>query len=147
MLVSACRFAYRALRIFDTVIKHWENLGGSVVLGTRDGHGNVTTKLELHGDQVPVELYEDMHRISTQPAACRNWKFRNCKYEATGRLVLNVDLYADAHRSRWADGKRQRLETVLVAFTEGLITILEIERAKRLDRQFESRKQAAVKAV
>lgn len=138
----------RSLRIFDAFIKHWESLGGSVVVGKIDINRKPTTDLQLHGDSVPVELYEETDRISTQRTdVCRNWKYHNCKYEPTGQLVFKVDAYSDARRTRWADGKRQRLETMLGAISDGLVTILETKRLRRLDDECEARQKAVVKAV
>jgi hypothetical protein len=138
----------RGLRILDAFIKHCESLGGSVAVGKIDFKRKPTTEFELHGDGVPVELYEDIDRISTQRTdVCRNWKYHNCKHEPTGRLVFKVDAYSDAKRTRWADGKRQRLETMLGAISDGLVTILETKRLRRLDDECEARQKAAVKAV
>lgn len=138
----------RALRIFDAFIKNWKFLGGSVLVGKIGLCGKPTTEFELHGDSVPVELSEELDRISTQRAdVCRNWKFRNCKYQATGRLVFKIDAYADAKRTRWADGKRHQLEDKLGAFAVGLIAILDAKKAKRLDDECEARQKTAVAAV
>lgn len=112
-----------------------------------DANRRSRTEFQLHGDRVPVELFEEIQRISTQPDVCRNWRYRNCKYEPTGQLVLKVDAYADAKRSRWADGKHRPLEAMLGAFSDALIIILDRAKIRRLDEECIARQRAAVRKV
>jgi hypothetical protein len=133
----------RALLIFDTLIKEWERIGGTVSVGHKDLNGNFTTALELHGDKVPLELLEIFERDPTDKERSR-W---NRTYLATGRLAFQLDCYADAHRKKWADGKRQRVEEMLDQFIQGVIDVLDFIRQERLDNECIGRQKAKVEDV
>jgi hypothetical protein len=137
----------RALLIFDTFIKEWEQLGGKVLLGRKDYENDPVTTVELHEDRVTIELFEETKCVAIDNKAGRHWSFRDWKYEATGKLVFQVGGGRGATRRRWADGQRQRLETLLDSFIGGLIDILEAERLERLDDQCVGRQRAIVREV
>jgi len=78
----------RSLRIYDALLTHWESLGGSVLI-KRQGHNQTpSTVFQLRDDGVPVTMSEEIKRIAVDPDVCRNWRYRNCKYQPTGRLVI-----------------------------------------------------------
>lgn len=137
----------RALRIFDRLVKEWERAGGTVVVGAKDYCGNLRTVFRLHDDQVPVDLFEIVDRKSLDDDGNRRWSYRGWKYTPTGRLVLQADCYAESLRKRWADGKRQRVDTMLDSVVRGLADILEHYRQQRLDNECVERQKVKVAAV
>ncbi len=135
----------RAMRILDALIKHWEKSGGTVSVEKTEG-GQVSTKVSLDEVGVPLVLTEQIDRIFTEPDARRGRAYRNCKYKPTGRLALQIDVYADGRR-KWADGKRQTVESLLGPCVTGLMGILEQLRLKALDDQCVDRQRASVRKV
>jgi hypothetical protein len=59
-----------------------------------------------------------------------------------GELVLQVEGWSDGVRRRWADGKTQRLETLLDSIVTGFEVLLASRRAQRLEREQRAREEA-----
>lgn len=135
----------RALRIFDAVIKKWDELGGTVRIDSAR-NSEERTRFEYGDDSVAVVLSEEMERIekkSSKPYYDRDWS-----YKSTGRLVLTISgRWADGLRRRWADGKKQHLESTLGSFIEGLRKWIAHEHNSRLDDECEERQRQAAAAV
>jgi hypothetical protein len=84
----------RSLRIFDAVIKKWDELGGTVRIdSTRNSEER--TRFEYGDDSVAVVLSEEIE--STEKKSNKPYCFRDWSYKSTGRLVLTIS-------GRWADG-------------------------------------------
>jgi hypothetical protein len=135
----------RALRIFDAVIKKWDELGGVVRIdSTRSSEER--TRFEYGDDSVAVVLSENMERIENK--SNKHHYYRDWTYKSTGRLVLTISgRWADGLRRRWADGKKQRLEGRLGSFIEGLRKWIAHEHESRLDDECEERQRQAAAAV
>ena len=130
----------RALLIFDTFIKQWERLGGRVSVERR---GNESATLAYCGEvSETIELFEETQREAADNETDRRWSYRSWKYKPTGKLVLHITGATWGCRSRWADGKRQRLEERIDSFIAGLQEILETSRLERLDSQCVARQRA-----
>lgn len=137
----------RALRIFDAFIKSWESLEGTVPIALHQYKRTHQTFAALHGDQTEVELFEEIERVQTRPDDTRNLRFRDFTYQPTGRLIFKMSDHAYGRRTRWGDGKRQRLETVLTAIVDALLADLEAKRGYRLDEECVARQKETVKRV
>jgi two-component SAPR family response regulator len=135
----------RALRIFDAIIKKWEELGGGVRIDQQSNQG-YSTRFTFGEDSVAVAICEEMDRVEKAPA--KNKYYQEWDYKPNGRLVLSISgRWADNLRSRWADGKKQRLENVLGSFIEGLQKWIAHEHDRRLDDQCEERQRKKVAEV
>lgn len=139
----------RALLVFDAFIKEWERLGGTISVGKVDHNRKLTTSVELHGSSVPVELFEETKRFEINSDANRRWGYKDWRREPVGQLVFHVDYVSwDAHRTRWADGKKkQRLEDLVGSIVQGLIEILDLVRLRRLDEECEARQKQELEQV
>ena len=58
----------------------------------------------------------------------------------TGELVFQADGYADGVRRKWADGKTQRIETLVPDIVIGLGALLALRKAQREEREEQHRK-------
>lgn len=123
----------RALRVLDALIKHWESEGGSVSAGEH------ATRFSLGDDSISLSLSEEVRRHE-KPSQYRYTK--DYRYEATGKLSLHVDGFADGLRKTWSDGKVQRLEMVLGSVVVGLRAWIDHVHQRRLDRECEARQTA-----
>ncbi|TWU08883.1 hypothetical protein CA54_41220 [Symmachiella macrocystis] len=121
----------RALRIFDAVIKAWENEGGEVQVDP--------TCFSLGKDGASVSLTETVRRYEKNPNKQRYWK--DWSYEATGKLSLEIHGYGDGLRKTWNDGKIQVLENVLGSFISTLHLWMESEKSTRLDDECRARQE------
>lgn len=137
--------AIRALLIFDTFVKQWEQLGGKVLLG--DNGDGAATLVQLGDDSVPVELYEETKREAVNDTSNRYWSYRFAKYRPTGKLVFHVQEASWGCQSRWADGKRSRVEDRLGSFIAGIRKIMEANRLERLDNECVRRQRAKVAEI
>lgn len=130
--VSAQAFS-RAMRIFDALIKKWEELGGSVRVDP--------TRFVFNEDSVGVSLSEEMDRVEKNRDENRYWK--DWEYKHTGRLVLEISgRWERNFRKHWADGKKQQLENILGSFIEGLRKWIANERVHRLDDEIRERQRS-----
>jgi hypothetical protein len=77
--------------------------------------------------------WDDAMSHRAYPAMVTQW---------TGQLVLQIEGYSDGVRRKWADGKHQRLETVLADFVDGLGVLLAARKASRELREERERKWA-----
>lgn len=141
----------RALRILDALIKALEARGYAVATETGDQRPTTVTVL---GIPLEIELREQVSRVPHQltPAEKAEQK-RNVwlylpKYDhhLSGQLTFSIKTWCDGARRQWADGKRQRLEHCLNAFTAGLIQAAARRQAwdlehERQRRQWEEQRQ------
>lgn len=137
----------RTLKIFDLLLKEWESLGGTAQIGRHNNSNSFFTELELNGDRAPVELFEAVRRVTIEKKTTYGWTTREYRYEPTGKLTLHVGGYVENRRSSWSDGKRQRLEDLVDSFIRGVVVILELNRARRLDEECVKRQERALAAV
>lgn len=98
------------------------------------------------------EIY-DQRLARRQRAADRgNWDlYRSLPHERpwpefdtvySGQLSLTVDGWSDGLRRTWADGKKQRIDTMIAAIVEGLKALLASNKARREKREDDERKWA-----
>jgi hypothetical protein len=135
----------RGLLIVDSLLKKWEELGGSVSLGLK---GNEPATLLRFGEvDTPVEFFEETEREATDGKTERHWRYRNWKYRPTGRLVMQISGATWGCQQRWADGKKQRAENRIDSFIAGVREVLETTRLNRLDEQCVARQRKRVADV
>jgi hypothetical protein len=132
----------RALRLIDALLKHWENLDGAVGVGKYWFDKTHVTMFIIGDDKVGVILRETTVRLESSKGSSRSFSRWNTTWRPSGKLTLTVHgSYGSGIRSRWSDGKRQRLENVLDSVISGLIRHVDYERTKRLDSECESRQK------
>lgn len=136
----------RALRIFDALVKHWESMGGTVVVGQVNVFRQPFTELRLYEESIRIDLHEVIERIPTRPGVRIHWRSRNFKCRPTGRLVFRIHACCcRATRKSWADGIRQRLESMLGPIADTLTDILVKKKHDRLDEECEARQWSSLK--
>lgn len=135
----------RALRIFDAFVKHWVSIGGYV--STIDEYGNShQTEFRIGSDGVTVELSEEIKRVEVERKSNGGYGgFKDYRYDGTGNLVFKLNRYAA--RSRWGDGKRQKLEDLLGSFSLALQQSIKDVRENRFDEECKQRQKVAAHAV
>jgi hypothetical protein len=132
----------RVLLVVDTLLKKWEELGGSVSLGQ---NGSEPATLLHFGDvETPVEFFEETELEKKDDQVQRHWRYRNLKHRPTGRLVLQIGGATWGCQRRWADGKKFRVENRIDSFIGGVREVLETTRLHRLDEQCVSRQRKRV---
>ena len=125
----------RALLIMDALVKALESRGYQA-----DG-------LKIFDEPVDVRLQESLQSQLTKAAKARREKsdyfsgYSSYDYERipSGKLQLSIggrDTYfGDGLRTNWADGKSQRVESVLNDFICGLIRRAAVDHETRLERE------------
>lgn len=133
--------ADRAMRLLNTLICGLESRGYPVAIVTppapRQDYGQPATpapRTIVHmGDvEIPIRLSEAVTRTVRPPkAGDPAWQPKVYDYTPTGRLALETLESGLGTRARWADGTRQRLETMLGDIVVGLVETAEALRARR----------------
>jgi hypothetical protein len=116
----------RALRIADTLLKHWELRGFEVSddggLKNRDGE-----------DEVPFSITEGSKRVEKPK---KNHYWREWDHVPTGVLTIEVHCqHFDQLRRRWSDGKVQKLENIIGSFLNAIPAYLSEIKQSRLDEE------------
>jgi len=127
-----CIFTYispksieRAVAILDTLIKALESR--TFQLGfLNEGRSFI---IRVCGEDFVMSLEEKVRRYEKHLSAAESrqkndwfsYRSPKYKYEATGWLELRIEGEGYGYRKRWADGKKQRLETILSSFLIGLV--------------------------
>jgi hypothetical protein len=137
----------RVLRIADGILKNWEAVGGTVEIVPSRQNASFETQLKLDGDCAPVVLFELIRRVEIPQTSMDIWSYRQYRYEATGQLVWKVEAFADGLRTKWSDGKVQRLEDVLPSIISGMKKILATRRQHRIDRECVEKQRAEIRTL
>lgn len=120
----------RALRIADTLLKHWELRGFEV-------SGDVGLKSREGEDEVPFSITEVYKRVE-KPKKDGVW--REWDHVPTGNLTIEVHCqYFDQLRRKWSDGKVQKLEKVIGSFLNAIPAYLAEMKQSRLDEECKRR--------
>jgi hypothetical protein len=98
------------------------------------------------------EVYDQRSARRQRAADRRNWDlYTSLPYEKPwpefdtvylGQLSLTVDGWSQGLRKTWADGKTQRIDTMIAAIVEGLKALLASDKAKREKREEDERQWA-----
>lgn len=147
----------RALRILDALIKAVEARGGHVQVRYRpqgwqqSWHQAIGTVVELEGEVVAFRLRELLNRRPHTPSPEERQRQKHYPwnivpawdYSPSGRLSLEiVSAWHYTGRTRWTDGKRQRLEhclgQVLAALQQAATEQREHKEAEARRRQWEA---------
>lgn len=134
--------ADRAMRILDTLIKGLTARGYPVSLvtpkpepqryGATTEAGPLRTTVRIGEDDIAFRLSEVVTRTQRPPARSDGgWEPKRYDYEATGRLVFEILETGLGTRSKWADGARQRMESMLNDIVVGLVETAEALRRRR----------------
>ena len=134
--------ADRAMRILDTVIKGLAARGYPVSLvtpkpepqryGATPEAGPPRTTVRIGEDDIAIRLSEVVTRTQRPPARSEGgWEPKRYNYEATGRLVFEILETGLGTRCKWADGARQRMESMLNDIVVGLVETAEALRRRR----------------
>ncbi len=122
----------RALRITDTLLKHWETRGFEVSL-------NGCLKSSDEDDEIAFSITETYKRVE-KPKKDHYW--REWDHVPTGVLTVEVHCeHFDLLRRRWSDGKVQKLETLIGSFLDAIPKYLAEIKQSRLDRECEQRQK------
>lgn len=122
----------RALRITDTLLKHWESRGFEV-----SANGCLTSSVEE--DEIAFSITETYKRVE-KPKKDRFW--REWDHVPTGNLTIEVHCqHFDQLRRRWSDGKVQKLENIIGSFLDAIPTYLAEIKQSRLDEQCKQRQK------
>lgn len=130
----------RALRILDALIKGLESRGYPVATKTGDERATTVTVL---GIPLEVELREQVSQVphTVTPAEKAEQKryawvyLPKYDHHLSGQLTLGIKTWCDGARCNWSDGKKQRLEHCLNAFTAGLIQAAVRRQARERERE------------
>lgn len=134
--------ADRAMRILDTLIKGLAARGYPVSLitpkpepqryGATPEAGPPRTTVRIGEDDIAIRLSEVIARTQRPPARSDGgWEPKRYDYEATGRLVFEILEIGVGTRCKWADGARQRMESMLNDIVVGLVETAEALRRRR----------------
>ena len=122
----------RALRIADTLLKHWETRGFEVSV-------NGCLKSSDEDDEIAFSITETYKRFE-KPKKDHYW--REWDHVPTGVLTVEVHCqHFDMLRRRWSDGKVQKLETLIGSFLDAIPRYLAEIKQSRLDRECEQRQK------
>ena len=108
----------RALTLMSTIILTLERNG----FGVKVEEGS--TSAHIFGQDVKFGIVEDLRvkERRKEPTYSDRIKTVNV-YERSGNLAFEIWAYADKCRKRWADGKTQRVETMLPKCVAGLMLV------------------------
>ncbi len=151
----------RVLSFLDTLIRRLEgnglavslaDKGMKVALGIDDAVFTVSerTTWELHEPTEEELAAEKRRQAKIEKARLAgswsiDWSSRAYPERdeiPRGELVLQVEGWWDGVRRRWADGKTQRLETLLDSIVTGFEVLLASRKARRLEREQRARDEA-----
>lgn len=131
----------RALRILHALIRALEQRGFQVYLTKEEKPRMVVRTGQV---EVQVMIKEAYRRVEVPPTAEEAARARRhdsyeartrWRWEATGQLSLRIlELFAEGTRKTWADGSRQRLESLLNSFVVGLVAAAEARREWERER-------------
>ncbi len=122
----------RALRIADTLLKHWESRGFEVSV-------NGCLKSSDEDDEIAFSITETYKRVE-KPKKDHYW--REWDHVPTGNLTVEVHCqHFDQLRRRWSDGKVQKLENIIGRFLDAIPTYLAEIKQSRLDNECEQRQK------
>ncbi|MDZ4852176.1 MAG: hypothetical protein SGI77_23045 [Pirellulaceae bacterium] len=122
----------RALRIADTLLKHWETRGFEVSV-------NGCLKSSDEDDEIAFSITETYKRVE-KPKKDHYW--REWDHVPTGVLTVEVHCeHFDLLRRRWSDGKVQKLETLIGSFLDAIPKYLAEIKQSRLDKECEQRQK------
>ncbi|MFA5349914.1 MAG: hypothetical protein WC357_01120 [Candidatus Omnitrophota bacterium] len=119
----------RALKIMDTLIRGLEAKGSEVVIIKEDYKSR--TYVKVSGETLAIDMYEKINNIKKGQD--------QYDYIPNGNLVLRIKETPYGARSEWKDGERKKLEACLDSFINGLILVVEKQKANRLKREQEKR--------
>lgn len=93
-------------------------------------------------------MREDVDRKEKPRDTSYQWARREFDHLPNGKLFFKTEgYYGESERSRWGDGKRQKLENIINEVVGGLRALLDTRRAEQLDRECRERQKLAVTAV
>jgi hypothetical protein len=133
--------ADRAMRVLNTLVCGLEARGFAVAIVTppapQQSYGTPPTPMprtivRIGDAEIPIRLSEAVTRTVRPPkAGDPSWQPKLYDYTPTGRLALETLDGGLSTRGKWADGTRQRLETMLGDIIVGLVETAEAIRARR----------------
>lgn len=129
----------RGLRLFDAIVKQWEQMGGVVAPARSWFDKSFVTSFSFGPDHVYLRLDEKTN--VKDKIASRSDR----EHTPSGLLVFSVVSYAEGLRKNWSDGKRQILEDCLDALMKGLLAHAEELRLTRLDKECIARQHRAAR--
>lgn len=132
---------HRALRLMEALIHGCEARGWKV-MSKGDGRA---TQIVLSEDPVSLTLSEKVDRAEIEPPPEQKgqWYFKRYTYTPTGRLSIQImDYLGNGQRSKWGDGKVQRLEDMLPDILVGIELASEQLHARRLEHAERERRWA-----
>lgn len=125
----------RAMRILDALIKSPEEQGSKV---STTAEGALKTVATFGDVSVPFSLKEQLLRsLRELTPEEKKERFPNyfkdpVVYSPTRKLTLAIDVHShDGTRLRWADGTKQRVESCLSRFVEGVLQCAEVLREEQ----------------
>lgn len=122
----------RALRIADTLLKHWETRGFEVSL-------NGCLKSSDEDDEIAFSITEAYKRFEKPKKDHYGLEW---DHVPTGALTVEVHCeHFDLLRRRWSDGKVQKLETLIGSFLDAIPRYLDAIKQSRLDKECEQRQK------
>lgn len=138
----------RAMRIMDALLKALESRKGFTVSAERPAD------IEVNGEKVEFSLMElssrevrelrdhGMEKTRRRFAIARGDEPTISEFTPNGRLVLKIDSYSPSRiRSKWADGKKQRVEDCLNDFIASAIKVAATLRERRKEREEAQRRR------
>jgi len=125
----------RAVTVFGTFIRAWEERGGEVRIEVSEGAKSGVTMAAIGPDGLRVRIQESLDEGKPLSDPSRR----------TGRLCFWIDGDPDRKfRRRWADTKSQRFERMVKPLVETLLHVLQEKRTERLDRECVQRQEQRV---
>lgn len=116
----------RALCIMDALIKALETRGIPISINPKDQ--KPPTCVDILGEAFEIDLHETLKRIEIKDGYLSRSDFK-----PSGELVLRIKKEFADYRTRWSDGKKQRVEDHLNSFIIGLYEAALWERGQRLE--------------
>jgi hypothetical protein len=129
----------RALRLMDALLKALESRNFKVSISGRSyGYGESITTVTALGIVHEFGLKENFTQIKNELPKKRKHSsihyYPAVGYKPSGRFTLAIKGYVgDGSRTRWSDGKKQRVEDCLNDFIIGLIKASVVKRARNLE--------------
>lgn len=116
----------RALCIMDTLIKALEARGILIFINSKER--KPPTCVDILGEVFEIDLHETLKRTEAKDGYLSRSDFK-----PSGELVLRIKKEFADYRTRWSDGKNQRVEDHLNSFIVGLYEAALWERGERLE--------------
>lgn len=125
----------RALRLLEVVVRACESRGWSVVAPDPEH----SAEIRIDDDPVSFGISEKILRFEVKtddPDKDKLYWTPRYRYEPSGLLTLEIfDYLGNGLRRSWSDGKRQRLEDLLLEFLDGVERVSAALRVRRLERE------------